>query len=90
MDVDIAHPFRGDLELRLTSPAGTQVLLKAADDEDDADDVAGTFPDDLAPVESLDAFLGEQAAGTWSLTVADLYLSDSGTLDGWGVYLFCE
>ncbi len=90
VDVDIAHPYRGDIELRLTSPAGTEVQLKAADQDDDGDDVAGTYPDDLAPVGDLDAFLGEEASGTWTLTVADVFLSDSGILDGWGVYLFCE
>ena len=39
----------------------------------------------LAPVEALGAFIGEDAAGNWILTVADSTAPDAGLLTGWSI-----
>ncbi len=88
VDVDISHTFRGDLQLALTSPSGTSVLLKAPA-LDPGDDLVGTYPTTLEPVESLAAFLGEDAAGDWTLSVIDTEDEDTGTLNAWGVSALC-
>lgn len=85
--VDISHSWRGDLILDLTSPAGTTVRLKTDNvSGDNADDVVGTYPTSLVPAESLSAFAGENAQGTWTLRVEDVYPSDDdGVINSWGV-----
>lgn len=90
VDIEIRHPWRGDLDITLTSPAGTEVLLQDDVDYDDEDDVIGTYPTTITPSESLDGFLGEDGAGAWTLWVADLDDQDLGTLHGWAVHLWCQ
>lgn len=41
----------------------------------------------LLPTEALDAFDGEDIAGTWTLNVIDSSLGDSGTIDAWSLEL---
>jgi subtilisin-like proprotein convertase family protein len=72
--VDIAHGWRGDIELTLTGPNGVTAVLKAADEMDGHDDVVGTF--------STNAFNGIPMAGTWTLVVADVFGGTTGTLYG--------
>ncbi|MEZ4386695.1 MAG: C25 family cysteine peptidase [Candidatus Krumholzibacteriia bacterium] len=84
--VDITHTYQGDLRVRLTSPAGTSVYLHDRSGGS-ADDILGWYPDDLAPAGNLDAFLGQEMQGTWSLTVVDLANIDVGTLNEWCVNL---
>ena len=88
VDVDITHPFRGDVALTLTSPTGTSILLKDSD-LDAADDVVGQFPTTLTPAESLDTFLAEDAAGEWTLNASDSAFLDAGTLNTWGLTVSC-
>jgi subtilisin-like proprotein convertase family protein len=87
--IEITHPWRGDLFIRLTSPAGTAVTLKNTNAIDSADDVSGEYPTTLTPAESLDAFLGEDPDGAWTLFVSDNSVLDTGTLDSWGVAVDC-
>nr|WP_136251003.1 S8 family serine peptidase [Ningiella ruwaisensis] len=75
--VDISHTYRGDIELVLTSPAGTSVTLKSSNGGDGADDVVETF-------ESA-AFNGEVATGDWTLTVTDVFSGDTGQLNNWSI-----
>jgi subtilisin-like proprotein convertase family protein len=90
VDIDISHPWRGDLDISLTSPEGTEVYLQDDVDFDDEDDVIGTYPTTITPAQSLDAFLGENGAGAWTLWVADRDDQDRGTLRGWAVHLWCQ
>lgn len=39
----------------------------------------------LVPEEAMGAFLGEQANGTWTLTISDDLAGDGGTLQAWGL-----
>jgi subtilisin-like proprotein convertase family protein len=124
-DVDvttnISHTEPDDLQIALTSPAGTTVFLstgKTAPGVGGADNVfAGTLWNDdanpggqvpyatnpglgsdhpfannvvaspLAPSEGLAAFRGENANGTWRLTVADQFNGDGGALNSWNLLL---
>lgn len=76
VDVDITHPFRGDLEIHLVAPDGTAYLVKAASRFDRADDVKLS--------KTIDAS-AEKAGGTWKLRVRDRYSGDSGTLRSWAL-----
>ncbi len=102
VEVDITHPFAGDLELYLITPAGEQILLAdmRGDDGDNYTDtifddeaatsiVSGTAPFTGAfrPERPLSAADGLGAAGTWRLKVVDLGPTDFGTLDGWTLHL---
>jgi len=74
--VQIAHPYRGDIELRLTSPGGdTDVLLKSSDDAN---------PNISAAFDSV-VGAGESAFGEWLLNVRDVYETDAGTLEYWSI-----
>jgi len=74
--VEIAHPYRGDIELRLTSPSrDTDVLLKSSDDA--SPDISASFDSVIAG--------GEMADGDWILNVRDVYQTDAGTLEYWSI-----
>ncbi len=80
--VDVSHPSRGQLEVRLTRPGGTSVLLHNLTGGA-ADDLATVYPDLTAPAQSLNAFVGKAAGGTWELRVRDLAATGTGTLNSW-------
>lgn len=73
--VDITHPYRGDLVVRLIAPDGTAYTLldKAGGG---TDDVHQTFVVNLA---------AEPVDGTWNLRVQDTAAGDAGTLTGWSL-----
>lgn len=108
VDLDITHPWIGDLRIVLASPDGTQVILLdrpglgsvgfPGPQGCGGDDLAVTF-DDAAlataqdtcsttavpvlhgparPAEPLAAFTGLEAQGLWTLTIADLGVTDAG------------
>jgi subtilisin family serine protease/subtilisin-like proprotein convertase family protein len=73
--VDITHPYRGDLVVRLVAPDGSlYTLLDKVGGG--ADDVHQTFVVNLA---------GEPVDGTWNLRVQDTARGDAGTLTGWSL-----
>ncbi len=80
VNVDIQHPYIGDLTLGLTTPSGTTVVLH---------DRAGASADDLirnytsADTPALAGLAGEPAPGDWILTVADRAGRDIGVLRRW-------
>ncbi len=80
--VEIRHPWRGDLRVLLTSPAGTVVVLHDRSGGS-ADDLVGWYDTELAPVQSLAAFTGQTSTGTWRLRVYDRKRRDIGTLNLW-------
>ncbi len=91
VDVAIAHTWRGDVVINLTSPAGTDLLLKAFDGDDNVADVVGNYPVTLTPVDDLAVLAGEIAVGDWTLTVSDTYPElDNGALDSWGLNIVCD
>lgn len=93
------HSYLGDLASSLTSPAATtrQLFSRRCEGNDDFDLYLGDGAlDDFScpasdgsllrrPLESFDAFHGEQAGGTWTLSILDQQANDAGTLDGWSL-----
>jgi subtilisin-like proprotein convertase family protein len=90
VDVDISHAYRGDVRLTLTSPDGTEVVLKESAFDGD-DDIIGNYPNTLSPEGDLSDFAGETGDGTWSLEVDDTYPSlDDGTFNSFTLNLWCD
>ncbi|MBX2893501.1 MAG: proprotein convertase P-domain-containing protein [Saprospiraceae bacterium] len=96
------HQFMRDLEVRLISPAGTNVLLfkeRCASYngpfnigfDDSSNGAFGCPPPNngsmAKPAEALSAMNGESSAGVWTLQVKDNFVSSGGTLSGFEVEL---
>ncbi|MEO1448181.1 MAG: cadherin-like domain-containing protein, partial [Bacteroidota bacterium] len=96
------HASINDLEFKLISPDGTEVVLanaicgdnNAAFDLSFDDDAQSSDPEcplvgaqTLAPEEALSVFVGEQAGGTWTLEIADNVNFNGGEWTGWGLQL---
>ncbi len=74
--VEIVHTYRGDVEIRLTSPGGvTRLLMDSSNDSND--NIFAEF--------NLAAFAGESADGDWVLNVSDITTPDAGTLQYWSI-----
>lgn len=80
VDVVITHPYRGDLEMFLTSPSGTQAKIAAT--RNDSGDNYNHW------VFTSVAHWGENPQGTWSYKVADRYSSDVGSLSSWTLTIY--
>ncbi|MFN7022036.1 MAG: S8 family serine peptidase [Phycisphaerales bacterium] len=78
--LNIPHASIGQLRITLTSPGGTQALL-AGPRFDTALNGYNNFT--FSPAR----FWEERAAGTWTLTVADLVSGTTGTLANWQLRL---
>jgi subtilisin-like proprotein convertase family protein len=74
-EVNITHPYRGDMGVKLTSPIGTEAILKLPDRTDWADNIHQTY----YPTE----FMNENCQGCWKLIVSDEMWDDVGTLNNW-------
>jgi extracellular elastinolytic metalloproteinase len=85
--VDVAHEFRGDLQVTLTSPVGTAVVLRTPDDDPHADLITNY---DLGSAPALAAFVGQPVRGRWMLKVADLQRLSTGTLRSWTVTVMSQ
>ena len=82
IDLTITHTYIGDLQVSLTAPDGTRVILH---DETggSADDLVKTYTsDDTVALEVLE---GTVIRGNWTLQVADRARQDIGTLEEWGI-----
>ena len=95
---DALHTFDSDLDVFLTGPDGTQIVLfrgvggdgqdfnnTILDDEAAISIDAGNAPfaGSFRPIGSLSAYDGLTAQGDWTLTITDNFLGDSGTLKEW-------
>ncbi|MFW5920479.1 MAG: proprotein convertase P-domain-containing protein [Polyangiales bacterium] len=74
VDVQIRHTYRGDLTVALAKQGGDEVVLL---------DRAGGGDDDVRRTFAVNAFNGEDTAGTWELVVADHAAHDTGALESW-------
>jgi len=98
--LDITHPNVEDLDVFLESPTGTVVELftdvggaSANFTDTTLDDDVGTpitagsapFTGSFVPEGNLDAYGGETAVGTWTLTVTDDTPGNAGTLNSWSL-----
>jgi VCBS repeat-containing protein len=75
------HPYRGDLEVVLTSPSGTKSVLSTQHFTDDGDNYSNW-------VFSTVRHWGEQSAGVWKLTVRDKAAQDIGTFGSWQLRVY--
>jgi subtilisin-like proprotein convertase family protein len=95
--VDITHTYVSDLTLTLTSPNGTAVILTSGNGAPGADNYTNTVFDQEAtgaitaatapftgifvPEGDLSTLYGEMSAGDWTLTVADAFNQDGGSIN---------
>ncbi|MEA2326430.1 MAG: hypothetical protein QOE68_1389 [Thermoanaerobaculia bacterium] len=84
VNVNISHPSRGDLQILLTAPDGTTVILQNPS-TDRAPFAQVTYGIDADSAERLDVFHGRPAKGRWTLTVRDLQPQNAGTLLSWSL-----
>jgi subtilisin family serine protease len=77
VEVHIRHTYRGDLRIDLVKGT-TSFRLKNSNINDSAQNVDATYTVNLS---------GQQANGTWTLRVADVFGGDSGTLNSWKLTL---
>ena len=101
--LDISHEFDADLDVTLTSPAGTVVELftdvggggedfavTTLDDEASVAIVDGAAPFDgrFQPEGALSDFDGEEGSGVWTLSISDDFASlDDGVLNAWELHV---
>ena len=78
--VDIPHDFRGDLEIILTSPSGTESVLSEKHDDENSDYSNWRF----STVHNWD----EDSRGDWTLTVEDQGSNDVGSFDDWELIIY--
>ena len=101
-DLTGTHTYMGDLTFRLLSPSGTETTLFDGASCAGEDGIDVEFDDSAAkpigcrdwlsggsfrPQEALAAFNGEDANGDWTLSVADGFPLDDGTIDSWSLEL---
>lgn len=84
VNVNIAHPSRGDLQIVLIAPDGTDVVLQNPS-TDGAPFTQVTYGVDADSAERLDVFHGRAANGRWTLSVKDFHPQNSGTLLSWSL-----
>jgi len=77
VEVDITHTFPYELTVRFGREGGSEFVLLT--ESSSSDGVHRTF--------DVPQFIGEDAAGTWRLTVVDGASGDTGTLDGWRLHV---
>ncbi|WP_281645213.1 proprotein convertase P-domain-containing protein [Parendozoicomonas sp. Alg238-R29] len=73
VDVDITHPYIGDLQLVLIFPDGTQQTSKKQDSQENIAGLKETYEVDAC---------GHPAGGEWKLKVSDHNRKGSGALNG--------
>ena len=75
--INATHTYRGDLEGILTSPSGYTSRLFFREFGDGGDNLNWTY--------TTNAFWGEQALGTWSLQMRDVFAGDIGTWNSFAI-----
>jgi subtilisin-like proprotein convertase family protein/C1A family cysteine protease len=76
VNVDITHPYQGDVSIKLQKLLSKEVILLAASAQDGP----------MAPRSfTVTEFKDEDAKGTWRLIVTDNASSDTGTLNKWSM-----
>jgi leucyl aminopeptidase len=74
--VNISHPKRGDLRIRLVAPNGSVYVLKPANASDNAPNVVATYTVNLS---------SQALNGTWKLRVTDVAAGNAGTINSWTI-----
>ncbi|GAA1305591.1 S8 family peptidase [Saccharothrix xinjiangensis] len=74
VEVDIAHTYTADLVVDLIAPSGKAYLLRGSGGVGSSGGIHETFALDTS---------AETRNGTWKLQVTDVYIYDTGTIEGW-------
>lgn len=83
VSIDIQHTWRGDLQVKLLTPQGDEILL--------IDRTGGSQDDIVITLRSTDqpdlfaSLLGNSAVGDWHLQIIDTAEQDIGVLRKWGL-----
>ncbi|MBH24996.1 MAG: hypothetical protein CMH57_11175, partial [Myxococcales bacterium] len=89
--VQVAHTYRGDLNVTITSPGGTEVLLRSVDALDSSFDLFALYDFVDLPAADMAAIDGEVLngadSGDWTLTIADQGVGDTGFLLDWVLWV---
>ena len=87
VDIDITHSDPADLYITLTTPQGTELVLWDQGSSG-SEDITGTFPTTLTPIDTISS-VGRQAMdGNWVLRVEDVDVGPlvrEGVLNAWGL-----
>ena len=85
----ITHPQPENLRIRLRNPAAEEVLIFDETVPFPAEQaLIGTFPIDLQPAESLNAFIGSERHGSWELIVEDrLTATHTARIESWSLLI---
>lgn len=102
--LNVEHSFLADLQISLTSPAGTTVVLTSSSCSDSRN-INAVFDDDapefvcggnpaisgtVAPLGSLGSFNGESILGEWILEIKDNVAADGGRLNSFSMEVCVE
>lgn len=102
--LNVEHTFLSDLQISLTSPAGTTVVL-VSNSCDDSRNINAVFDDQaspfvcggnpaiagtVAPLGSLSSFNGESILGEWILEIKDNVPDDGGRLNSFSLDVCIE
>ncbi len=82
VELNLTHPFRGDLIVDLISPSGiiSRLIDQPGNKEDDGDNIVFKL--------SSTQHWGESSAGNWTLRIKDLGPTDIGILNNWKLHLY--
>jgi len=84
--VDVDHTYRGDLRVELTSPMGTHCTLISASSKPGRDlEILLYANKTTTNLTEIRSFLGEEAHGSWKITIVDTAASDTGNLKRWAL-----
>jgi subtilisin-like proprotein convertase family protein len=87
VDIDITHSDPADLYMTLTTPGGAELVLWDQGGSG-GENIVGTFPTTLTPVDSLNNVTGQTMGGAWVLSVEDISVGPlvrEGVLNSWGL-----
>jgi subtilisin-like proprotein convertase family protein len=88
IEVEITHPYIGDLVVRLIAPDNTFLELHNREGGT-SDNIKTSYPFSTLPYGNLSVFLnGKSIYGNWILSVSDQANLDQGILNSWGLKLF--
>ncbi len=81
VDFNATHTWRGDLQVKLTSPSGVASSLAPIRPSDGSDNLTNWRFGSVR-------HWGESAAGVWTLNVADRRFQDTGTWNNWTLRIY--
>lgn len=84
LSLDLQHEALDELEIWLSSPAGTRVQIWDKG-YSPLPSLKGVFPTELQSLQPFSAFEGEPLAGRWTLEVVDSKPGNQGLLNGWSI-----